>query len=61
MPNSMFRGGSAFSALTTDAATAKESTEAWLLTAVDDESYFPRTLRPLYLLLAAHQFARACP
>lgn len=61
VPNSMFRGGSAFSALTTDAATAKEYTEAWLLTAVDDESYFPGTLRPLYLLLAAHQFARACP
>jgi len=59
-PNSMFRGGSAFSAMTTDAATAKEYTEAWLLTAVDDESYFPGTLRPLYLLLAANQFSRGC-
>jgi len=59
-PNSMFRGASAFSAMTSDAATAKEFTEAWLLTAIDDETYFPGTLRPLYLLLAANQFSKGC-
>jgi endo-1,4-beta-D-glucanase Y len=60
VPNSMFRGAAAFSAMVTDAATARESTEAWLLTAVDDETYFPGTLRPLYLLLAAGQFTGGC-
>lgn len=59
-PNSMFRGASAFSAIATDAATAKEYTEAWLQTAVDDETYFPGTLRPIYLLLAAHAFSQSC-
>jgi len=59
-PNSMFRGASALSAMASDAATAKESTEAWLLTAVDDDTYFPGTLRPLYLLLAANQFSSSC-
>lgn len=58
-PNSMFRGAAAFSAMT-DGALAREFTEAWLLTAVDDETYFPGTLRPLYLLLAANQFKASC-
>lgn len=60
IPNSMFRGGAALSAMSADAATAKEYTEAWLLTAVDDETYFPGTLRPLHLLLAAHRFSQGC-
>jgi endoglucanase len=59
-PNSMFRGASALSAMVADGATAQEYTEAWLLTTVDDETYFPGTLRPLYLLLAANQFSKSC-
>jgi hypothetical protein len=58
-PNSMFRGASAFSAMA-DAASVGEYTQAWLLTSVDDETYFPGTLRPLYLLLAANQFKATC-
>jgi hypothetical protein len=58
--NSNFRGGSAFSVIHKDAATAAEYTSAWLLTAVDDLSYFPGTLRPLYMMLAAGTFEQAC-
>lgn len=59
-PNSNYRGGTAFSAIHTDAATAHEYTDAWLQTSVDDETYFPGTLRPLYMLLGANQFPAGC-
>jgi endo-1,4-beta-D-glucanase Y len=59
-PNSNFRGGSAFSAIAGDASTAQEYAEAWLLSSVDDNTYFPGTLRPLYMLLAANVFAKGC-
>lgn len=59
-PNSNYRGGSALSAIHTDAATAQEYTDAWLMTSVDDHTYFPGTLRPIYLLLAANKFEKGC-
>jgi hypothetical protein len=59
-PNSNYRGGSAFSAIHTDAATAQEYADAWLLTSVDDATYFPGTLRPIYMLLAANKFENGC-
>ncbi len=60
-PNSNFRGGSAFSAIVADGATAAEFTDAWLMTAVDDDTYFPGTLRLVYMLLAAGKFPKDCP
>jgi endoglucanase len=59
-PNSAFRGGLAMSALPAVSAKAQEYTDAWLTTSVDDNTYFPGTLRPLYLLLLAHQFPNGC-
>jgi endo-1,4-beta-D-glucanase Y len=59
-PNSNYRGALAMSALPATSAKAQEYTDAWLTTAVDDESYFPGTLRPLYLLLLAHRFPKSC-
>jgi endo-1,4-beta-D-glucanase Y len=58
--NSNYRGGSAFSGIHKDAATAAAYTDAWLMTSVDDESYFPGTLRPVYMLLAANKFPKGC-
>ena len=43
-----------------DSATAHEYRDAWLMTAVDDESYFPGTLRPVYMLLMANKFPHSC-
>lgn len=59
-PNSNYRGGSALSAIHKDAATAHRYTDAWLMTSVDDESYFPGTLRPIYMLLAGNKFSKGC-
>ena len=59
-PNSAFRGGLAMSALPASSAKAQEYTDAWLRTSVDDDTYFPGTLRPLYMLLMAHKFPKAC-
>jgi endo-1,4-beta-D-glucanase Y len=59
-PNSAFRGGLAMSALPGAATKAQEYTDAWLRTSVDDDTYFPGTLRPLYMLLMAHKFPKSC-
>lgn len=59
-PNSNYRGGSALSSIHSDAATAHEYADAWLLSSVDDNTYFPGTLRPLYMMLAANTFERGC-
>jgi len=59
-PNSNFRGGAAMSGWQQDSTTAQEYTDAWLSTAVDDKTYFPGTLRPIYLMLAAQQFPKGC-
>jgi len=59
-PNSAYRGGLAMSALPAASAKAQAYTDAWLTTSVDDETYFPGTLRPLYMLLMAHRFPKSC-
>jgi hypothetical protein len=59
-PNSAFRGGLAMSALPTGGTKAQAYTDAWLQTAVDDNTYFPGTLRPLYMLLLANKFPKSC-
>jgi hypothetical protein len=59
-PNSAFRGGLAMSALPATGTKAQEYTDAWLTTSVDDDTYFPGTLRPLYMLLLANKFPKAC-
>lgn len=59
-PNSNYRGALAMSALPKDAVTAQAYVDAWLTTSVDDESYFPGTLRPVYMLLLANQFPHEC-
>jgi endo-1,4-beta-D-glucanase Y len=59
-PNSNYRGGSAFAYIHKDAASAHEARDAWLMTSVDDQSYFPGTLRPVYMLLAANKFPKGC-
>jgi endo-1,4-beta-D-glucanase Y len=59
-PASNYRGGLAMSGIHKDAATAQRYTDAWLTTSVDDGTYYPGTLRPLYLLLLANQFPNAC-
>ncbi len=59
-PNSNYRGGLALSGLPLSSTKAQEYTDAWLTTSVDDDSYFPGTLRPIYLLLAAHLFPGGC-
>ena len=60
VPNSAFRGGLAMSALPAAASKAQAYTDAWLQTAVDDNTYFPGTLRPLYMLLLANKFPKSC-
>lgn len=59
-PNSNFRGGVAFSAIHQDSGKAQAYTDAWLQTSVDDETYFPGTLRLVYMLLASHRFPKSC-
>lgn len=59
-PNSNFRGAAAMSGWHQDSTKAQEYTDAWLSTAVDDKTYFPGTLRPIYMLLGAHQFPKGC-
>lgn len=59
-PNSAFRGGLAMSALPAATTKAQMFTDAWLTTSVDDDSYFPGTLRPLYMLLLSHRFTKSC-
>ena len=59
-PNSAFRGGLAMSALPAASTKAQEYTDAWLQTSVDDNTYFPGTLRPLYMLLLANKFPKSC-
>jgi hypothetical protein len=44
-PNSTYRGPLALSGLPQGATTAKTYADAWLTTAVDDQTYFPGTLR----------------
>ena len=60
VPNSAFRGGLAMSALPAASTKAQEYTDAWLQTSVDDNTYFPGTLRPLYMLLLANKFPKSC-
>lgn len=59
-PNSTYRGPFGLSGLPKGGTTAKAYVDAWLTTAVDDTTYFPGTLRPIYLLLAAHKFPKGC-
>lgn len=59
-PNSNFRGAAAMSGWQQGSTKAQEYTDAWLSTAVDDNTYFPGTLRPIYMLLAAHRFPQGC-
>jgi endo-1,4-beta-D-glucanase Y len=59
-PNSAFRGGLAMSALPAASTKAQAYTDAWLTTSVDDQTYFPGTLRPLYMLLMAQKFPKGC-
>ncbi len=59
-PNSNYRGAAALSALHQDPAKAAEYTDAWLMSVVDDTTYFPGTLRPIYMMLAANTFAKSC-
>jgi len=59
-PNSNFRGGLAMSGLQQDPTTAQAYVDAWLTTAVDDGTYFPGTLRPIYMMLMAHAFPNGC-
>ncbi len=59
-PNSAYRGGLGLSGLQATSAKAQEYTDAWLTTSVDDGTYFPGTLRPVYLLLAAQKFSKGC-
>jgi endo-1,4-beta-D-glucanase Y len=59
-PNSNFRGGSGLSGLPQASAKAQEYTDAWLQTSVDDTTYFPGTLRLVYMLLAANKFPKGC-
>ncbi len=59
-PNSNFRGGVALSGIHQEAGKAQEYTDAWLTTSADDNSYFPGTLRPIYMLLAANRFPNGC-
>ncbi len=58
--NSNFRGGSALAGMQKDATTAQAYTDAWLESVVDDETYFPGTLRLVYMLLAANKFPNGC-
>ena len=55
-----FRGGWAFSGIHQDSVMAQAYTNTWIRTAVDDETYFPGTLRLVYMLLAANRFPKGC-
>jgi len=59
-PNSTYRGPLGLSAVHKDATMAKEYADAWLTTSVDDTTYFPGTLRPIYMLLATQKFSKGC-
>jgi hypothetical protein len=59
-PNSNFRGGSAFSGIHKDSIKAQSYADAWIETSVDDETYFPGTLRMVYMLLASNRFPKGC-
>jgi hypothetical protein len=59
-PASNYRGALAMSGWHQDSTTAQEYTDAWLTTSVDDETYYPGTLRVVYLLLAAGMFPNGC-
>jgi hypothetical protein len=59
-PNSNFRGGSALSGIHQDRVKAQSYTNAWLMTSVDDETYFPGTLRLVYMLLASNRSPSGC-
>jgi endo-1,4-beta-D-glucanase Y len=59
-PNSTYRGPLGLSAVHKDAKKAKDYSDAWLTTSVDDTTYFPGTLRPIYMLLATQKFSKGC-
>lgn len=59
-PNSTYRGPLGLSAVHKDATKAKDYADAWLTTSVDDTTYFPGTLRPIYMLLATQKFSKGC-
>lgn len=59
-PNSNYRGAAAMSGWPAGGAVAKEFTDAWLETSVDDGTYFQGTLRMVYLLLATGRFSSGC-
>lgn len=59
-PNSNFRGAMSMSALHQDPSKAQTYANDWLTTSTDDGTYFPGTLRPIYMLLAAHRFDKSC-
>jgi hypothetical protein len=59
-PGSNFRGGAAMSGWPKGSATAQEYTDAWLETSADDTTYYPGTLRLVYMLLAAQKFPKGC-
>jgi endo-1,4-beta-D-glucanase Y len=61
-PNSAFRGGLAMSGLHQDSTKAQGYTDAWLTTVseVDDNDYYPGTLRLIYMLLMAQVFPKGC-
>jgi hypothetical protein len=61
-PNSAFRGGLAASGLPQTSAKAQSYTDAWLMTSSerDDNSYYPGTLRLVYMLLMSNTFPDGC-
>ena len=59
-PNSNYRGGAALSGIHLGCDKAQAYTDAWIQTAMDDETYFPGTLRLVYMLLAAQKFPAGC-
>lgn len=59
-PNSAYRGGAALAGLAQSSTKAQEMTDAWLETSVDDTTYFPGTLRVIFMLLAANKFPEGC-
>jgi hypothetical protein len=61
-PNSAYRGGLATSGLPQSSAKAQAYTDAWLMTSSerDDDSYYPGTLRLIYMLLMSNTFAKGC-
>ena len=59
-PNSTYRGPLALSGLPLGTTAAKTYADGWLTTVVDDTTYFPGTLRLVYLLLATQNFPNGC-